>query len=120
MTAREVIEDFRESYPSPLGEDTLSDWLRELEGKIILEIVATHEGAPAVRHIFTDDSPLTAAEPYSALYAAYLRMKCDLEFGDTTRYKTSGAVFAAAFADFANHYNREHAPLQRARLGTED
>lgn len=116
MTARRVIEEFRESYPSSLGEDTLSDWLRELEGKIITEIVNTHEGAPCPRHIFTDDSALTAKEPYSSLYGAYLRMKCDLEFGDTQRYKTSGGVFAAAWADFANYYNRTHAPLGVSRL----
>ena len=111
MTEREAIAAFRESYPSQLGEDTLSDWLRELEGKIILEVVSTHEGAPAVRHVFTEDTPLTAHEPYSALYLAYLRMRCDLEYLDFERYKTSGAVFAAAWADFVNHYNRTHAPL---------
>ncbi len=116
MTAREAIEEFRESYPSSLGVDKISDWIRELEGKIILEIVNTHEGAPAVRHAFTDDTPLTAAEPYSALYTAYLRMKCDLEYGDVERYKTSGAVFAAAWADFANYYNRTHAPKSGAML----
>ena len=110
MTAREAIEYFRESYPSPLGEDVLTAWLEELEGKIYHEIVKTHGGAPA-EFTFSDDSELTAREPYSALYNAYLRMKCDLEFADTVRYQSSAPVFAAAWADFANHYNRTHSPL---------
>ena len=115
MTAREAIENFRESYPSPLGEDTLTAWLEELEGKIFLEIVSTHEGGRG-EFSFSDDSELAAAEPYSALYAAYLRMKCDLEFSDTVRYQSSAPVFAAAWADFANAYNRAHRPLCRAEL----
>ena len=114
MTAREAAEYFRESYPSPLGEDVLYSWLEELEGKIYREIVTTREGAGEFS--FSDDSELAAKEPYSSVYAAYLRMKCDLEFGDTVRYQSSAPVFAAAWSDFSNFYNRTHRPLGRAEL----
>jgi len=118
LTAREAIDSFRSQYPSSVGEDVLISWISELEGTIVGEIVMTHEGAPdgassfgGITLVDGADIELSAKEPYSKVYVDYLRMKCDVYHNDTARYETSSALFSASYADFADHYNRRHAPL---------
>ena len=117
MTPRGAIGAFRETCPCGIGEDTLFSWLSELEGTIREELTRTHEGTEDPRELSmaTDaDAELTAPSPYSGIYPAYLRMKCDLFYSDTEHYGISSAVFASAWQDFVNWYNRQNMPSQRA------
>lgn len=123
MTARGVISSFMRDVPTLLDEETLAYWISEIEGTIISEVVLTHEGAPDGAPEFAGitassgmDDELTAKEPYSKLYFDYLRMKSDVLHSDTVRFDASSAIFAASYADFADHYNRTHMPLCAAKL----
>ena len=114
MRAREAVRLFREAHPGDIPEDVLVSWISELEGLIWRETVSTHEGeagefSPVT---LTDglDRELTAKAPYDGVYVSYLAMKGDLYHNDTARYQTSAAVFAAAYSDFSDDYNRTHAP----------
>ena len=121
MTAREAVRSYRETWPDDVAEDTLACWVSEIEATIFFEIVATHEGAPeepfsGISLTEGYDRELRAKEPYSKLYADYMKMKSDLIHRDTVGYETSSAVFAASFADFADFYNRSHAPLSASNF----
>ncbi|MBR6917242.1 MAG: hypothetical protein IKN38_03575 [Clostridia bacterium] len=125
MTSREAVSSFRDMYPVEFTDDVLTGWVSELEGMIINEIVLTHDGAKDGASSFRGitqtegfDSPLTASFPYDGVYADYLKMKCDEAHSDTVRYQSSSAIFGASYSNFADFYNRTHAPLGAGKLKT--
>lgn len=122
MTAREVITEFRDSFPCPFADDQLIRWISELEWTLCREVVTTHLGAGARAEGFAGitltrgaDEPLAIAEPYSKVYGDYIRMKCDLATADSARYAVSSQIFSSSWRDCCDAYNRDHAPKKRAR-----
>ncbi len=120
MTAREVIDAFRDTYPCQFGDDQLIRWLSELEWTLVSEVIMTHEGGRERAEEFRGitltrgaDEELAIHDPYSKVYTDYIRMKCDLASADTVRYAVSSALFASSWRDCCDAYNRNYAPVKR-------
>ena len=119
MTAREVVEAFRDASRVPISEDTLAAWINELEGNIYYYIIRTHEGGeeavlPNITLSSGYDDTLFAPEPFSKVYSDYLALKRDLSYGDIKKYNISSEMFSASYGDFADWYNRTHPPMRKA------
>ena len=93
-------------------------WLSELDGRIRLEILDAHEGAPTEPfNGYNADTPgdteLLAPWPYEVLYLHYLGAQVDYHNAEYARYNNAMALFANVFAEYADWYNRGQMPMQK-------
>ena len=100
MTIEEAIELCDRMKPNHYEKDDKLRWLSELDGRIRIEILDTHEGGPSEPFSAYDentpmDTELLAVPPYDGLYLHYL-----------------GAQVDYYNAEYADWYNRSHTPKQ--------
>lgn len=117
MEIGQAIERCDALKPNQYSKDDKVQWLSELDLRIFLELIKTHEN-PAVTE-FTgysneteDDTELLIPEPYSEIYIHLLSSKIDFYNAEYTRYNNTAALFNARYREYADYYNRTHMPLQ--------
>ena len=125
MTVGEAITRVDNLKPNQYGTEDKVHWLATLDGKIVREVMAGHEGAEAVVEGFAGYDPATdldkemlVAEPYADLYLHHLMAQIDYHNAEMTRYNNSMVMFNMAFSAYAAWYNRTHMPLQQNHVRT--
>lgn len=116
MTIDEVLAEIEEVKPHQYDNSLLIRWLGQLEGKIVTEIINTHEGEPVTFNGFTESDAaeeLIVPNEYADLYKYYLYAMIDFANGETDRYTNSMIMFNSAYQEYANYYNRTHMPISR-------
>ena len=115
MTAGEM---FALPDPMPPNLFTTPDTqrcLERLDGQVLSEVIGTHaEIAPdaASGTAYTAATELLVPFPYAEeLYTAYIFSQIDLLNAEITRYTQAATQLAAAWRQYADWYNRSHAPL---------
>lgn len=127
MTISEAITRVDSVKPNPYSNDVKTGWLSELDGKILQEIILTHEGAEEADNAYASvlsgysytlngDDSLLVESPYSDIYIKWLTMQIDFANADISRYNNSLAAFEKSYSDFVNFYNRKHLPKVIARF----
>lgn len=116
MTIFEAINRIDALKPNSYPQGEKIRWLNTLDGMVKSMIVDTHEGGNMVAfHGYTEDTDLTTEllvpAPYDELYIFWLESKIDYSNGETGRYNNSISMYNAAYAEYANYYNRTHMPL---------
>ena len=95
--------------------ETVDALLKRLDGQVLSEVIGTHaEIAPdaASGTAYTAATELLVPFPYAEeLYTAYIFSQMDLLNAEITRYTQSATQLAAAWRQYADWYNRSHAPL---------
>lgn len=117
MTIKEAVTRFDTECKNNTPPFLKLEWLSYIDSLIHKEIILTHENpVPAVFNGYNTDTPedtaLLADEPYSELYIRYLIMKNDLYLSDISRYNNDAVLFASAYRDFENAYNKTHKALK--------
>lgn len=89
--------------------------LSELDGRIKLEIIDTHEGGEGIVYTgYGEGTPLQTVlivpEPWSDLYIKWLETKINYAEAEYDGYNNALAAFNAAWEAFAKWYNRTHMP----------
>lgn len=97
-------------------------WLSDIDGIIMRELINTHAGGENISfseyNEQTDvNTVLLADDAYSDLYIYYLEAQIDRCNQEFTRYNNDMILFNNAYEEFANFYNRTHAPIKRNRAG---
>ncbi len=114
MTVNEALGKASDIIGEISDRTRFTEWLSEIENTVCSEIALTHEGANPDLSLITSETDgnreLFVPDPSSSLYVLYLIMKNDLYLRDTEQYANSKAAFEAAYAAFADKYNREHMP----------
>lgn len=117
MTLQEAINRIDDLKPNTYTVADKVRWLSELDGKIKIEIIDTHEGGEGITfEPYTEDNlteNLLVPAPYDDIYVKYLESQIDYANGEYGRYNNSTAVFNAKMSDFFRQYNREHLPKTR-------
>lgn len=116
VTIGQILDSIDKMYPNNFDAATKIAWLSELDGKVHLEILKTHEGDVPEFSGYdyeTDlDTQLLIPSPFaSGVYTRYLEMMIDQEYKEIDRYNQSAALYNSAYLEFANWYNRTHMPL---------
>jgi hypothetical protein len=115
MTIEQLFAIIDEEKPNTYGDDSRIRWLNDIEGRIMEEIVKTHEGSEEVTYDgYTEEdtqTELIAKPPYDNLYLYYLYAMIDFSNMETERYNNSMIMFNQAYQDYASWYNRTHMPL---------
>lgn len=120
MTISNALARCAEALGDAVSEESLILWLSQIENTVITEIAATHlcgeyDASPVTldcdrsRELFVPD-------PYSELYVLFAVMKNDLRLRDIQKYMNSAAVFSAAYANFADMFNRTNAPQGNTKI----
>ena len=120
MTAGEMIALADRLRPNQYTTADKLRWLERLDGQVLSEVIGTHaEIAPdaASGTAYTAATELLVPFPYAEeLYTAYILTQMDLLNAEITRYTQSATQLAAAWRQYADWYNRSHAPLGVRRL----
>ena len=117
MTINEVITEVDELRPNQIPDEIKVRWISVLEGKIIDEIILTHELSEVLEFngysIDDMDTELLVPDTYADVYKYYVRAMVDETNAEGARYKSSMELFNSAWQDFANYYNRNNKPIQK-------
>ena len=120
MTAGEMIALADRLRPNQYTTADKLRCLERLDGQVLSEVIGTHaEIAPdaAGGAAYTAATELLVPFPYAEeLYTAYILTQMDLLNAEITRYTQSATQLAAAWRQYADWYNRSHAPLGVRRL----
>lgn len=115
MTINEVITQVDDLKPNQVSEDIKVRWLSVLEGKIIDEIILTHELADRIEfngYTINDmETELLVPDTYADLYIYYVEAMIDQVNNEGARYASSMQMFNNAWQDYANYYNRNNKPI---------
>lgn len=115
MTIRDVITQVNTLKPNQIPEDIMVRWISVLEGKIIDEIILTHELSERVEfngYSLNDmDTELIVPDTYADVYIYYVEAMIDETNNEGARYASSMQMFNNAWQDYANYYNRNNRPI---------
>lgn len=115
MTIMDALYRIDELKPNSYSQPEKIKWLSSLDGIIKSEIIDTHEGGEnVVFNGYAEDAelttPLLVPAPYDDIYLRWLESQIDYTNGEYGKYNNSIAMYNAAYAAYANHYNRTHMP----------
>lgn len=126
MKIREAIERVDSVKPNAYSNSDKTMWLSELDGRILKEVILTHDGAEeestyakvlsGYSYINDSEESLLVSAPYSDIYIKWLTMQIDYANADINRYNNSLSAFERSYSDFVNYYNRTHIPKTKARF----
>ena len=93
-------------------------WLSQLEARIRVELLDTHEGGPEDPFLpFTADTPMDTVlqlpEPYDEVYLRHLEAQMDYHSGEIEKFNNSSAMLAAAWDCARNYINRTRMPKKQ-------
>lgn len=115
MTINDAITEIDTIKPNQYPDELKVRWLSVLEGKIIDEIILTHQLAEVVEFngysIDDIETELIVPDTYADVYIYYLMAMIDATNNEGIRYQSSMQMFNNAWLDFANYYNRNNMPI---------
>lgn len=117
MTINDAITQVNTLKPHQIPDEIMVRWLSVLEGKIIDEIILTHELSERVEfngYTINDmNTELMVPDTYADVYIYYLEAMIDQTNNEGARYASSMNMFNNAWQDYANYYNRNNRPIGR-------
>lgn len=116
MTITEAIARVDALKPNRFETIDKVKWLSELDGKIKIEVIDTHEGAeignfiPYNEQTDLNNTELLAKEPHENIYVLWLEAKIDYYNAEYNRYNNSSIAFNSAYSEFVRYYHKTHMP----------
>lgn len=109
-----------ESKPNQYGTEMKTQWLNEVEGIVVDEILNLAEGNDIdfEKYEYERDAEreLMVPDRYCDLYLNYLFCKIDYMNAEYARYNNEVAMYNAAKDAYASYYRRTHTPKQNHSL----
>jgi hypothetical protein len=107
--------------PNTYSQEQKIRWLSQIDQKIRLNILDTHDNGPEESFIGytteTDqDTELLVAAPFDVLYLRWLEAQIDYHNGEIKRYNISIGMFNTEYEAFENYYRRNHMPKSKGRF----
>lgn len=118
MKLGELIEIIIDTRGQQYDEEYLTDWLNEIEGQAVDEVINQAEGynIAFVPYDYTHDAEHTLRIPdrFQDVYLNYLYAKIDFGNQETERYNNDVAMYNASYEAYAAWFRRENRPKKRA------
>lgn len=129
MKCAEIIARVDSLSPNQYSVNDKLSWLSELDGKIFLEVILTHEDIREdiisraehddvsgqltwPSYLSSDDAVIVDATYGMDMYCYYLQAMIALNNAESTKYNAATVAFNNAYQSWANWYNRTHRPVQ--------
>lgn len=124
MTIREAITEADNLKPNMYQDPDKIRWLSRLDGRIMGEIISTHEfnegEEPPEFDGYTpdtsDDTELLVPAPYDEIYIRWLEAQIDYANREFDSFNASNAMFDSVYTAFRNAYNKTHMPKGHRRI----
>lgn len=115
MTIMDAINRIDTLKPNRYDQSEKIKWLSTLDERIMVNIIATHEGAEIENfNGYTDETSLNTElivhAPHDEIYLHWLEAHIDYWNGEYPKYNNSIDMFNTEYEAFENHYNRTHMP----------
>lgn len=118
MTVNELIAAADLKEPNSYSREEKLHWLSALDGKIVEEVLKTHEGfedSGEKRLYATGEEELLIPYPYGeGIYTHYLIAMIAAANAETARYNQQIAMYNANYSQWWNAYHASHLPLHGA------
>lgn len=114
MTIKEIIDKTDTLKPNQYSAADKMDWLSDLDGRIMQEVILRHEhdaDLPAFIRYSSDSDELLVDDVYRDVYLYYLMAQIDFYNAEYGRYNNSSAAFNQAYSDYSRNYHGKHAPI---------
>ena len=90
-------------------------WLSELDGRIKIEVIDTHEGGDAVTfegygEETSTDTVMLVPAPFEDIYIKWLESKIDYANAEYGKYNNSSIAFNNVFTAFSKYYHSKNMP----------
>ena len=118
MTVGEVIARVDELKLNQYGRKEKIGWLSTLDGLMVREVLAWHEGIDEDVLAFAGygeedlEAELVVPFPYAELYDHYLMAQIDYMNGEMDHYNNCMVMYNMAVARYADWVNRTYRPIQ--------
>ena len=115
MTIIEAIGSIDVLKPNTYPKEQKIKWLSNLDGKIKIEILDTHESSNRLQFEgYNEKTPLNTVllvtSPYDEIYLRWLEAQIDYHNGEYGKFNNAIIMFNAAYDAFAAYYNRTNMP----------
>ena len=108
MTAGEILSAVDALRPNQYSAAQKLAWLRQLDGKLFDELLWVYETETfSLPESYTAETVLRAPFPYDwELYTSWLFAQIDLHNAEIVKYNQSMTLFAAAWRQLGDYWNR--------------
>lgn len=106
MTVNTCLSFVDSLLPNAIPADIKARWLRELEGRIRVELLGEGPGDRTEAAGASDDAELSVPFPYDQVYWMYLMALIEYTNGDLARYENGAALFNAVYRNYAKYLIR--------------
>lgn len=105
MIITETLARVKEVKPNPFTDDTLMNWLNDIEAKVQTEALNRKPEGVEVYSLPQDlDAELTLPKPFDECYILYLQAQIDFALQEFDTYNNTVQMFNTAFRDAKNYY----------------
>lgn len=116
MTIREVLMQVDAELANTYEQKKKIGWLSQLDQRVKLLIVDTHEGAEHIQFSGYDettdpDTILLVPPPFDEMYLRWLESQIHYRNQEEDRCNNATDAFNVLWAEYRNFYNRQHMPL---------
>lgn len=113
MKVGEAIAKIQKLKPDIYGDEILTSWLSELDGKYSVELMGQEE--PVAYECPQDaETELLVPVPYTNVYDLYLVSMIDWHNREMQSYENDKIMFSQADGEFRAWYRRTHRPASAA------
>lgn len=123
MTIAEAINKIDSIKPNNYSLPEKISWLSNLDGKIKIDIIDTHEGHEKVSFSgYNEDvnmeTVLLVPAPFDNIYLRWLEAQIDYANSEYTKYNNSITMYNTEYDEFAKYYTRNNMPLSAGKRFT--
>ena len=121
MNINEALALADQMKPNMMSRQTKIGFLQELDQKIYIEILLTHEHTeeqevmPEYDTDTDEGTELLVPDPYSSLYPFWIMSRIDLLNQEIDKMNNDRALFENAYNEMHDWWNRTYMPVQRNR-----
>ena len=118
MTITDAIDRADDIAPNQYTTAQKTQWLRDFDGKVLREVILTHEPDYKMPPGWDADTgtELLIPEPYAAdIYVNYLLSRVAEANAEIQKYNVYSTLLNSEYRQWADFFNRTHTPKQERR-----
>ena len=115
MTLKECIDFVSEVKPHAFTEETLTEWINEVEGYVQTNVMLLDTVDNLTRYTWAlnKNTDLMVRPPHDKLYRSYLYAMIDFANGEYDKYQNSMALYNAQMLEFTRWFIEMYHPADR-------
>lgn len=112
MKVRDVLDQVNEVKPNVYSDARLMDFLNEVEAMVWGEVL-NNDPADYMPLVLPEDyeTELTAPQPYSKFYGAYIQAMIDFQNEESVSYQNNMEMFNSTFLEYKKYMQRTESAL---------